>query len=140
MIEHAINELESIKPNRHIMNLYSKYEERKINQSKFLKSLIKSNFTFVQNILGKEGENLKSEVSSALTGCTYWGSKDGIKASWDDAYKVIGSTCLDSADAMILNIVTHNESFAGMITADYDYQYASNLRPTRDFFVWIAKV
>lgn len=140
LIEHFITELDNTKKNKPILNLYSKYEQRKLTQAKFIKFLIESNFNFVQNILGNEGVNLKSEVQSALTGCTYWGTKEGMKASWDDAYKVIGSTCLDSSDAMILNIVAHNENFAGLITADYDFQYANKFKPPRDFFVWISKV
>lgn len=140
LIEHAINELDDIKGNKPILKLYSQYEDRKLTQAKFIKEVIASNFKFVQNILGNDGVNLKSEVQNALTGCTYWGTKEGMKASWDDAYKVIGSTCLDSADAMILNIVAHNDNFSGLITADYDYQYASKFKPPREFFVWIAKI
>lgn len=140
LIEHAINELKDTKENKTILKLYARYERHELTQAKFIKNVISYNFKFVQNILGVDGVNLKSEVQKALTGCTYWGTKEGMKASWEDTYKVIGSTCLDSADAMIINIVAHNDNFVGLITADYDYQYANKFKPPRNFFVWIAKI
>lgn len=140
LLEHAISALPVNKANQSLINLYSSYKDRKITQAKFIKKAIDSKFQFVQAVIGNNGINLKGEVQNALNGCSYWGTKEGMKASWDDAYKVVGSTCLDSADAMILNIVAHNSNFSGLITADYDYKHACKFKPPRSFFVWIAKI
>jgi|GEM_PF-5424534 len=92
----------------------------------------------VQSALGRNGEILQSEVSNCTYGCTYYGNNKGVKADWDDVYKIAGQTGLDSNDAMILNLVLHNKTFEGIITGDRDFKKAEEAVTPRDTFVWIV--